>query len=126
MATLSEKVAIAGVRLVIVLMLAGGLKRRYERTTATGAFRHEISGKILSKHIHTYEEDEGSKLSRRLIIEEKSGRQTRITVSSQVWQEAQVGQWLIRDARGTRFSAREPRPPIDLPPSPNVIHSPQP
>ncbi len=122
---LGEKIGVITIGLAVAIMAAVGLKSCYQRTKAIGPYRHEISGKILDKFTKTSETEQGTFYSRRLLIEEKNGNLIRLPVSEAVWQEAQIGQWFIRDAHGVRFSVLKPRPPVDFPPSPNAMHTPE-
>jgi hypothetical protein len=110
-----EKIAATLITLFIVAFLATGLKTCYQRTTATGPFRAELSGKVVSKLMQTHEDNEGSSLTPRLIIEEADGQKTRVSVSRAIWQEARVGQWFTRDKNGDRLANSEPAPPTNKP-----------
>jgi hypothetical protein len=58
--------------------------------------RPEFTGKIVEKRVSVYESQEGSSFVNDLVIEDKSGRRFRFSVTDEIYSRAKVGMWIKR------------------------------
>jgi len=92
---------------VTLLMVATGIVVIYERVTSTGAYRPEVSGRVVDKTMRFYESNEGSSVERFLIIEEENGSQYAISVGEKVYEKAIVGMRFKKSRSGVELHPDE-------------------
>jgi hypothetical protein len=103
-----EKVTLIIVSILVaalVLVLAITINQRLK---SLGAYRNEYTGRIMDKWVTYHESELGTRISRHLLIKSKNGEVFQVSVSPEVYEQAQVNLWVMKDNSGIRFLAAEP------------------
>ena len=94
---------------ILVLILCVGLAGTfYQWLNNAGPYRTNLTGKILDKQPHLHETQYGSATDWQIMIEEPDGKRTTVLVDEKIYQQAQIGQWLIKDGLKITLSEKEP------------------
>jgi hypothetical protein len=99
-----EAVCLIGVTLLVLTIAVLFI---YERTASTGAYRPEVSGRVVDKMMRFYESDEGSSVERLLIIDEENGSRSAIVVGEKVYEKAMVGMRFKKGRSGVELHPDE-------------------
>ena len=91
--------------LLVVLMLAAMITTCYQRSTLTGQYRDVYEGQVADKFVTNHETDEGTFVTKHLLIKAKNGEQFQVDVSSAIFSRAQIGMWIRRKGTSIELSA---------------------
>lgn len=100
-----RKVTIVLLIVVMVLVLGGAIATCYQRSTLTGPYRDDYEGQVLDKYVTNHESDEGTFVTKHLLIKGKTGEQFQVVVSSAIFARAQVGMWIRRKETSIELSS---------------------
>ncbi len=89
--------------LVIVLLVSFS-----RRMKSQGAYRNEYAGRVLDKWVTYHESELGTRVSRHLLIKSKNGEVFQVSVSPELYEQAKVDMWVIKDRNGVKVLAAEP------------------
>ncbi len=101
---LRTKVTIVLFGVVMVLVLGGAIATCYQRSTLTGPYRADYEGQVLDKYVTNHESEQGTWVSKHLLIKAKTGEQFQVVVSSAVFERAQVGMLIRRKGSAVELS----------------------
>lgn len=73
-----------------------------------GAYRTEYAGRVLDKWVTYHESEFGTRVSRHLLIKSKNEEVFQVSVSPELYEQAKVDFWVIKDGDGFRMLAAEP------------------
>ena len=90
---------------LVVLMSGAAIATCYQRSTLTGQYRDVYEGQVLDKFVTNYESEEGTFVTRHLLIKGNAGDQFQAVVSSAVFERAEVGMWIRRKGPSIELSA---------------------
>ena len=91
----------------LTFMLVTGVIVLYQRCTSTELYRREYSGIVVDKLTTLHESLEGSSYELFLVIEEKDGNRSQVSVSEGVYTGAEKGMRIQRTRSGVRVSPAE-------------------
>jgi hypothetical protein len=100
-----QKVTIVLLIVVMVLVLGGAIATCYQRSTLTGAYRDDYEGQVLDKYVTNHESDQGTFVTKHLLIKAKTGEQFQVAVSSAIFARTEVGMWIRRKGTSIELSA---------------------
>lgn len=93
---------------LLVTLTALSANTCYQRYALTGPYRPEYEGKILDKSMTITDSHTGSGVSRRLLLEGRSGERFQIAVSEKTYEQAQPGMWIRRSEAGIELNPSGP------------------
>lgn len=96
------------VGILLLIAIAGLLGMFYQWLNNAGPYRTNLTGKILDKQQVFHESQLGSGTDWQLMIEEPDGKRTTVRVNEKIYQQAQIGQWLIKDGLKFTLASKEP------------------
>lgn len=103
--SLREKVTILLTALVVLLVLGGALVTCYQRQTSKGQFRREYEGKVVEKYVTNHETQEGTFVTRHILIKNNEGEQFAVVVSPEIFERVQKEMWIRRKESGIELSS---------------------
>jgi hypothetical protein len=89
--------------LLVVLVLS-----LYQRMTSQGAHRNEYAGRVMDKWVTYHETELGTRVSRHLLIKAKNGETFQVTVGPELYEQAKVDLWVIKNKDDIKILAAEP------------------
>jgi hypothetical protein len=93
---------------LLVTLITLSANTCYQRYALTGPYRPEYEGKILDKSMTITDSHTGSGVSRRLLLEGRSGERFQIAVSEKTYEQAQPGMWIRRSEAGIELNPAGP------------------
>lgn len=99
--TIVTCVLVAGLAIILVLSL-------YQRMKSQGAYRQEYAGRVMDKWVTYHESEQGTGFGRHLLIKSKNGEVFQVSVGRELYEQAKVDNWVIKDKDGVRFLSAEP------------------
>ena len=93
--------------LVIALVSLLGINLS-QRIKAEGPYRNEYEGRVMDKWVGYHESQQGTRISRHLLIKSKNNEVFQVSVSPELYEQAKVGNWLIKNKEGLRILEAEP------------------
>lgn len=93
--------------LVIALVFVLGINLS-QRIKSQGAYRNEYEGRVMDKWVGYHESQQGTRISRHLLIKSKNNEVFQVSVSPELYEQAKVGNWLLKDKEGLRILEAEP------------------
>ena len=76
----------------------------HQRCSSTNPYRREYSGTVVDKLTVLHESKEGSSYEMFLVIEERNGNRSQISVSEGVYTSARIGMWIKRNRTGVQLT----------------------
>jgi hypothetical protein len=80
----------------------------YQRMDSQGAYRREYQGRVVDKWVTYHETELGTQVSRHLRLKSKNGEAFQVTVSAELYDEAKVDLWVIKNKDGFKILATKP------------------
>jgi hypothetical protein len=102
---LRTKVGTVLVGLLIVLVLGGAIATCYQRSTSTGPYRGDYEGQVSDKYVTNHESQQGTWVTKNLLVKSNTGEQFQVVVSSAIFERAQVGMRIRRKGTSIELSA---------------------
>jgi hypothetical protein len=103
-----EKVSIIIAGVLISASVIAILVSFNERLKSQGAYRQEYSGRVMDKWVTYHESEQGTGVSRHLLIKSNDGEVFQVSVSPDLYEQAKAGLWVIKDKTGIKILASEP------------------
>lgn len=89
----------------MVVLLGIGL---YQRWHSQGAYREEYAGKVIDKWVTYHETQQGTRISRHLLIKPNDDEPFQVVVGPELYEDAKAGGWIVKNKEGVKISASEP------------------
>ena len=105
---LREKTSIVIVCALVAALLIAFAVTLNQRLKSQGAYRQEYSGRVMDKWVTYHESQEGTGVSRHLLIKSKDGETFQVSVSPELYEQAKVDVWVIKNKDGIKILASEP------------------
>lgn len=103
-----EKVSAIIGGVLVSAALVVGVVNLSQRFRSEGAYRQEYSGRVIDKWVTFHESQQGTGFSRHLMIKAKDGEVFEVRVGPELYEQAKVDQWVIKNTNGFTISASEP------------------
>jgi hypothetical protein len=103
-----EKISIIVAGALVSALAIGVVVNYYQRMRSQGAYRSEYEGRVVNKWVTYHETEFGTRISRHLLIKSKNGEVFQVSVSPDLYEQAKVDQWVIKDKNGIQILASEP------------------
>lgn len=80
----------------------------YQAMKSQGAYRNEYAGRVMDKWVTYHETELGTRVSRHLQIKSKNGEVFQVNVSPELYEQAKVDLWVIKNKDDIKILAAEP------------------
>jgi hypothetical protein len=94
--------------ILVLILFVGVVGMCYQWLNNAGPYRTNLTGKILDKQPRFHETQYGSAIDWQIMIKEPDGKRVTVLVNEKTYQQAQIGQWLIKDGLKFTLSNQEP------------------
>lgn len=91
----------------LVLLIGGVAYWTYWSLSKTDPWA--FAGKVIEKRLNRYDGNYGGGLKPILVLEDERGGRTAVVVNEQLYAQARIGKWVVRDPSGMRMYDTNPQ-----------------
>ena len=88
----------------MLLVLGGWFVTCYQRQAKTGEYRRDYEGRVVEKYVTNHETEQGTFVTRHILVKSESGEQFPVVVSAELFERAQTGMWIRRTKTSVELS----------------------
>jgi len=97
------------ISIIIVLVLSVGLTAAlattcYQRSKLQGQYRRTYEGRVIDKYVNYRESELGTFTTKHIIVRNDAGEEFPVKVSDELYERAQIGNWIRRKETGIELS----------------------
>lgn len=97
------------VSVLVLAVVAAIIFSIYQRYSSTGLYRTDYEGRVMDKSATVTESNEGSGVSRRLLIKAADGQVFQVYATRSLYERAQIGMWIKSKGSNVELTQDEPR-----------------